>query len=352
MTEKNDKTEKYQNKSGRIRAWSELLKSLNKFLWVIVIVIVLAALGKMFLFKKDTTYRKPVTIEKPILEEIDWSLVDKEVRQMMKAAREETETLAAGKLDRWISRNMDRVDNDFLDWYFSYWTQQKLGLKGLLAQVIHWVDDDNPTPAEKMTEEVQQEFSNRVLRPQIAQLQLERIINEIVSHYTGVLKGKLTSIPQKYKIKSAEWDRYVADLSVMVKNVEANRHVSLPMKVLVGTAAGGTLLMVNSLKPVITKIAGRISSRLAAKTAAKMAAKTGGKVAAKAGGKFLGTIIAVGIIVWDVWDHYDTKKKALPVLRQNIADYLLEIKHSLLHDPAYGIMTIIHQMEQSVTTSR
>jgi hypothetical protein len=106
---------------------------------------------------------------------------------------------------------------------------------------------------------------------------------------------------------------------------------------------------VSALKPLITKISAKISTRLAAKSAGKMAAKTGGKVAAKTGGKFLGAIIAVGIIIWDVWDHYATKKKAKPVLRKNIHDYLKEVKNSILHDPAYGIMTIIYQMEISIS---
>lgn len=339
----------YEKKSNRIFAWSDLLKSLSKFLWLIVIIIVLAALGKMFVFKsgKDTAVREP--IKKPVIDKIDWSKINKEIEKVMMAARMKTQEMASAKLDQWIEKNMERVDNDFLEWYFSYWTQQQLGIKALLTQVWHWVDSDSATPAEKITEEVQEEFTNRVIRPQIAQLEIERIVDEIVSTYSSTLKGKLEKIPSEYKITPADWDRYIEDISVMVKNVEANRSTSLPMKALVGITAGGTILMVNSLRPIITRIGARISTKLAAKSAAKMAAKTGGKVAAKTGGKFLGTIIAVGIIIWDVWDHYSTKKKAKPVLRQNILDYLKEVKESILHDPAYGIMTVIYQMEQSVS---
>lgn len=339
----------YEKKSQRIYAWSNLLKTVSKFLWLIVIIIVLAALGKMFLFKsgKESKVLKPV--KKPVVDKIDWSQVNKEVEKMMMSARKETEELASTKLDLWIKKNMKRVDNDFLEWYFGYWTQQKLGLQSLLAQVWHWVDSDSPTAAEKITEEVQEEFSNRVIRPQIAQLEIERMINEIVSHYSSSLKGKLEQIPGEYNINPADWERYISDISVMVKNVEANRGTSLPLKALVGLTAGGAVLVVNSLRPIITKIGAKISSKLATKSAAKMAAKTGGKVAAKTGGKFLGTIIAVGIIIWDVWDHYATKKKAKPVLRQNIYDYLKEVKESILHDPAYGIMTIIYQMEQTIS---
>ena len=339
----------YENKSRRIAAWSDLLKSISKFLWLIVIIVVLAALGKLFVFKsgKDSPTMKPV--KKPVVEKIDWSQVDKEIEKIMIAARKETEKLGAEKLDQWVGKKMELVDSDFLEWYFSYWTQQELGLKSLLAQVWHWVDSDSPSAAEKLTQVVQEEFSNRVLRPQIAQMEIERMINEIVSHYSTTLQGKLRAIPKEYNIQPADWERYLADLSVMVKNVEANRSTSLPLKALVGLTAGGTVVMVNSLRPIVARIGARISSKLAAKSAAKMAAKTGGKVAAKTGGKFLGTIVAVGIIIWDVWDHYATKKKAKPVLRQNIHDYLTEVKASILHDPDYGIMTVIYEMERSIS---
>lgn len=338
----------YEKKSQRIFAWSELLKTLNKFLWLIVIIIVLVAVGKIFIFKSGRE-PGPKPLKKPVVAQVDWSQVDKEIRKVMVSAREETDKLASRALDRWIENTMERVDKDFLEWYFGYWTQQELGIRALLAQVWHWVDSDSPSAAEKITQVVQEEFSNRVLRPQIAQLEIEHIIDEIVAQYSTRLKGKLERIPKEYRINPTDWERYLSDISVMVKNVEANRSTTLPLKALVGITAGGTIVMVNALRPVVAKIGAKISSRWAAASAAKMAAKTGGTVAAKTGGKFLGTIIAVGIIIWDVWDHYATKKKARPILRQNIHDYLKEVKKSLLYDPEYGIMMVIYQMEQNMS---
>jgi len=338
----------YEKKSQRILAWSTLLKSISKFLWLIVIFIVLAALGKAFIFKSANDSESIKPVKKSVVNKINWSQVNKKIEKVMMDARKETREFALKKLDHWIEKNMERVDNDFLEWYFSYWTQQKLGIESLLAQVWHWVDSDSPTAAEKMTQEVQEEFSNRVIRPQIAQMEIERIINEIIAYYSESLKGKLEAIPQEYNIQPADWERYISDISVMVKNVEANRSTTLPLKALVGLTAGGAILVVNALRPIITKIGAKISTKLAAKSAAKMAAKTGGKVAAKTGGKFLGTIIAIGIIIWDVWDHHATKKKAKPLLRQNIYDYLNEVKESILHDPEYGVMTIIYHLEQGV----
>ncbi|MCP4146307.1 MAG: hypothetical protein GY757_01025 [bacterium] len=82
---------------------------------------------------------------------------------------------------------------------------------------------------------------------------------------------------------------------------------------------------------------------------AKIAKTAGTKVAARAGGRFLGPIVAIGVIIWEFWDHYSNKKEALPRLRKNIADYFKEVKHLLLYDGKYGIMTIIYKMEMDMS---
>ncbi len=349
--DRKERDERYERKSNRLFAWSDLLRSVSRVLWILVVLILVAGLGKMFLFKSSKDITPPPPIEKPVVVEIDWAGVNNEVRDILKASRERSEKLAENKLSNWTGELMTRVDTDFLEWYFSYWTQQSIGIKGLLAQIWHWVDSDSPSAVEKITEDVQQEFSNRVLRPKIAQLELERMINEIMNDYSTFLSSKLESIPGKYKIKSVDWDRFLRDIAVITSNVSGDREISLTLKTLVGAGAGGALVLFRSLKPVFTKIGSKISAKLSTKAAAGLATKTGGKVAMRAGGKFVGTLIAVGIIIWDVWDHHNTKKKAMPVLRKNIEDYFSELKMSILFDPEYGIMTIIYGMEKNIVDS-
>ncbi|MCK4764433.1 MAG: hypothetical protein KAW12_19695 [Candidatus Aminicenantes bacterium] len=336
---------------SKLFAWSELLKSISKILWVLVVIILLVGLGKTFIFKADKKGKTAAPVKKPVVEKVDWSKVNQEIAGIMETARKQAEKEAAAALDKWIAENMKRVDEDFLEWYFGYWTQQKLGIQALLSQVWHWVDSDSPSAAETITLQVQREFSNRVIRPVIAQSRVERIVKTVVAGYTDEIRDKIEKIPEKYEIRQADWDRYIDDISVLVTDVEANRQVSLPLKTIVAAAAGGTVLAARVLKPVLVKIGSKISTKLAAKSAAKMAAKTGGKVVTKTGGKFLGTIVAVGIIIWDVWDHYSTKKKAKPVLRRNIHDYFTELKQSILHDPEYGIITVIYGLEQGISKS-
>jgi hypothetical protein len=335
---------------SRLHGWSELLKSISKILWVIVVIILLAGLGKTFIFKSAKKHVKPgEPVKKTVVEKVDWSKVNKEVRQIMEDARLQAETYASRELDNWIEGNMKRVDENFLEWYFGYWTQQKLGLQALLSEVWHWVDSDSPSAAEKITLVVQEEFSNRVIRPVISQSQIETIVDNTVNEYTEIIREKISKIPKKYEIKEADWDRYLGSISILITGIEANRAVPLSLKAVIAGVAAGGIIAFQALKPIIIKIGSKVSARLAAKSAGALAAKTGSQVAAKTGGKFLGTIIAIGIIIWDVWDHYSTKRKAMPVLRRNIHDYLKEVKESILHDPEYGIITVIYQLEKGIS---
>ena len=342
------KDNREQREKGGLYAWGHFFRSISSLLWVIVVIIVLVALGRMFLFKKSgiLDWKKPVT--QKVVREVDWQKVNRQVEEVLKLARNDLEKSVSLKLDRWIDANMKRVDDDFLDWYFGYWTQQQIGLKSLLYEVWHWVDGDSPTAAEKITQEVQQEFATRVLRPQIAQMEIERIIRGSMSNYAVQVRTRLEQIPTEYEIQPADWERYIGDISVMISYADAGRQTSLPLKALVGATAGGAVVMVRALGPMFGKIGARVSAKFAGKAASKMATKTGGKVAAKVGGKFVGSIIAIGIIIWDVWAHYETRKKAMPVLRKNIRDYFLEVKESILHDSVFGVMPIVYGMERQI----
>jgi hypothetical protein len=123
-------------------------------------------------------------------------------------------------------------------------------------------------------------------------------------------------------------------------------------------AAGATVAAVQItqiLRPVLAKIGTRMTTKAAAagagKAAATIATKTGARVAGKVSGKFLGAIVGIGVIIWDVWDHQQTKKIESPILRQNLADYLTELQQSLLYEPETGLMTIVRGLEANIVES-
>jgi hypothetical protein len=325
-----------------------LRKILTNIIWIAIVVVVLAAIGRYLVMKDVRQIPESGPQEKPVIEAIPWHEVDQAIATAIADTRQSTEMFASNQIDEWLAELMERVDNDFLEWYFSYWTQQVLGLKGLGQYGVHYFFENQPTVAEKLTEDIQEEFSKRVLRPQIAELKLERIVRDTADHYIVQLRSNLDSVPKKYKIPHAEWDRYLEGIALTTYGTDGNREVPVTLKALVASGAGGTVLLVSKMKVLVSKISSKVLAKSAGKAASKMAAKTGGKVAAKAGGKFLGIIVGVSVLAWDVWDHNKTKNENRPILRQALADYFLELKDILLNDPEVGIMTTFNDLERQV----
>jgi len=317
---------------------------ITNLVWIAVAVVILSTTGRYLYHRSGTQPRHPMTANVPA-PATDWSSVDAAIVEALQSARAKAEQQANVKLDAWVSSLVTRVDGDFLEWYFSYWTQQVIGVKGMWYWTVNKVMSDEPEMAEKITEDIQDEFSKRVLRPQISQMEIERVTREVLEIYVTELCNALKTIPSRYKIPHPAWERHLEDISVLTSNVEGNRDVSLSMKTVAVSSAVAAGIAVKTLGPVIGKVAGQVSAKLAGKATAKIAAKTGAKVAAKAGGKFLGPIVGVGVIVWDAWDHNHTKNIERPILRQNLVDYFAEMKQSFLHEPESGIVSIIGTME-------
>jgi hypothetical protein len=221
-------------------------------------------------------------------------------------------------------------------------------LEGLWQYGINSFFENQPTAAERLTEEIQEEFSKRVLRPQIAELILERIVRDTAEYYVIHLRENLEVVPAKYKIPHADWDRYLEGIALTTYGADGNRETDLTLKTLTLSTAGGTILLAGKMKFIVGKLSSKVMIKSAGKAAAKIATKTGAKVAAKSGGKFFGPIVGIGVLVWDVWDHKSVKKENRPLLLQSITDYFAELKDILLYDTEAGVMVVFNDLEQQI----
>lgn len=351
----------YAEKTNRIQAWSEFIESVAPYVWVAVILIVIVPLlGRGFIANSlsgdagDLGGKSSdiVVIEKKI---IDDSKIDRAIATALKDAHTNAEHFTSERLDEWVDELMSRVDGSFLDWYFNYFTQKKLEFSTpfvwLSSAVAHRIHTNTESPgqkvAENLTAEFQSEFAKRVLRPKIAQLELERITRETINLYISELGNNLSSIQSTYKIPQGQWERYLSDIAITINDTEGNIS-NLSLKVLVG---GSTYLIAKAMLPVVTKVGSKVAVAFAGKATAKMAAKTGGVVAGKIGAEFLDPIVGVGILIWDVWDYHHTVAVERPILRAAILDYLKEVKASLMDNPDNGIMAVIYQLESGILKS-
>ncbi|BAU09009.1 hypothetical protein CEN41_09700 [Fischerella thermalis CCMEE 5330] len=347
----------YIHKTDRIRAWSEFIKSVTPYVWVAVIMIVLIPLLGKFLIADSSTQEH--VISQPPKDNI--VIVEKKapptgmesaIATAITNAHSQSQSFAAVKLDAWVDELMTRVDDSFLDWYFNYFNQKKLEFSTpfvwLTSAVAHWTNANNPSPAqavaEKLTENFQTEFAKRVLRPKVAQLELENITKDTIDLYVAQLSQNIAEIQSSYKIPQVDWERYLGDIAITINDTEGNIS-NLSLKILTG---GSAYLLTKAMIPTVTKVGSKVVTSFAGKAGAKMAAKTGGAVAAKLGAELLDPIVGVGIIIWDLWDYHHTVAVEKPILRDAIYDYLQQVKLSLLNNPENGIMSAINQVESGI----
>lgn len=351
-----DKTATYVAKTDRIRAISEFVKSISPYLWAIVIVVVIIPLlGRAVIaIPPETRPVKPDPVV-VVVDKFDWKILDESIITAIKNADVTAQNFAEAKLDDWVNGLMVNVDGSFLDWYFNYFNQKKLEFSAPFiwasSAVAHWVDSNQPSPeqvvVEKMTEDFQLEFAKRVLRPKIAQFELESITNDTVNVYVSQLEKNISSIQGKYHIPQGNWERYLNEIAITINESEGVTS-NLTLKTLVG---GGSYLFVKTAIPIAAKVGSKIATTFAGKAGAKMAAKTGGMVAGKIGAELLDPIVGIGILIWDLWDYNHTVSINRPILRASILEYLHQVKHSLLNNPTNGIMASINQLESGILKS-
>jgi len=349
----------YVEKTERIRAWSQFIKSVSPYLWAtVIIIVIIPLLGKGFIansYQENIATNNPPPVVVIDKKQHDWNKVDQSITIAIKNANTTANKFASKKLDTWVDELMTRVDSSFLEWYFNYFNQKKLEFSApfvyLSSAVSHWIDSDKASPdqvvAEKMTEDFQLEFAKRVLRPKIAQLELERITRDTVNLYISHLENNISSVQGSYKIPQGEWERYLNDIAVTINDSKGSIS-KVSLKVLI---AGSSYLLVKATIPIMVTVGSKVAISLAAKAGAKLAAKTGGLVAAKIGANFVDPIIGVGIIAWDLWDYHHTVTVNRPILRAAILDYLTEVNKSLLNNPENGIMASIYQLEGGILKS-
>ncbi|MBE9169835.1 hypothetical protein IQ238_20670 [Pleurocapsales cyanobacterium LEGE 06147] len=351
----------YADKTNRIQAWSQLIKSIIPFIWLIVIIVVIFPLiGKFFITESVASIPQEQKIINERVAVINHTLpntneIEQAIATAILDARHQAYQFATVALDDWIDELMNRVDDSFLDWYFDYFNQKQIEFSTpfiwLSSAVSHRINTNNPPAsqvvAEKLTEKFQTEFAKRVLRPKIAQLKLERITRDTVNLYVSELGKNIAQIQTSYQIPQGDWERYLDDIAITISDTEGNIS-NLSMKLLAGSS---TYLLAKAMLPAVTKIGSKVAVSFAGKAGAKMAAKTGGAVAGKFGAQLLDPIVAVGIIIWDVWDYHHTVQVEKPVLREAIFDYLQEVKASLLDNHQQSIMAAIYQLENGVFKS-
>ena len=345
-----DKSRNY-TKGDWVAQVERITRIAERLIWLIVLVIITAAVANFLKMQSPNFYNSQPIVENLPIERPIPVQVNQEVALALREARIETENFASARLDLWKADVMKRVDDNFLPWYFGYFNQQIIGLQYIARGAYHWFNSNASTPETSLNKEIQREFERRVLLPEVAQATFNEVIEDSVNLYTQELNRKIDTIPSRYKIPQGQWERYLENFALITNRTEGNREVSLPEKGIFATTGTGSLYIAGKSFAKLAKFGGmqaleaKAGAKIGSNLASKVAAKTGVKLAGKS---VLGPFLGIGIVAWDVWDHYHTKATQLPILRQNIEEYLDQVKASLLKDPTVGLISVIYDLEKQV----
>ena len=292
-----------------------------------------------------------------IHESTDWYQVDKELIDAVRRVHDSTEEFATYELNDWVNNLMGKVDDKFLNWYFSYFNQKAMEFGVPFAWLTFNVDflnllkkedethlNANKILQKRMIEDLQNKFSELVLSPEEAQTSLSRLTERVASNYASALGMQLATIKNSYKIPDREWERYLNTLASIIYDTGASNYSLSPESITSNLATKSVIV-------ATAGIGGKLALNFAAKAAAKIAAKAGGAIATKVAAQLIDPFLAVGILIWDTWDYNNMVNESRPVLRQNILDHLNEIKLSILDSPENSMMAAIEEVEHKILTA-
>ena len=237
-------SQKTNDKSSSLNTWVNIV---FKIVLIIVVIISLGAVGSLLILKLQTT-DVDVAIEKRQPKEetrptIPWHRVNADIEASLRQAEANAKRVAELELARWTKEMEQRIDNDFLKWYFGYWRQNWMGIKAL-GYTITDIFREQPIASERFMEEIQVEFAQRVIRPQIAQMQLKRITNETVKIFLEHFQQDLRTIAERYAIPEPDWNSHLQNVALLTKDVNVGRNSSIQLNRLVALGSLGSLALV------------------------------------------------------------------------------------------------------------
>jgi hypothetical protein len=291
------------------------------------------------------------------LSQINMTEVDSYLAKALKIAYQNTENYAKEELDLWINQQMQKVDHNFLPWYFGYLNQKSMEFGVPFAWAAFTVDswlkilrneDEKELSVDeiiqkRMIEDFQNKFQDLVLNEDSGR-ELELKLKAISRNYTSVVNVQFAQVKAFYKIPDQIWESHLQRIANLIYDTGMNS----------GSLNAGSINSKFSTKlmnATTSIISAKVVAKLVAKIAPKILAKGGGAMALKVGAQFVEPALLIGFLVWDIVDYQNMVNSSQPVLRENLSDYFQELKASLLDNTDNGIMTAIGEVQEQILTA-
>jgi hypothetical protein len=299
--------------------------------------------------------------------------LDKDRRDAIISAHDSTQEFATSELDDWVNELMRKVDDKFLNWYFSYGNQkaQEFGIPfAWLAfkvdeafKLLKKNEEADLTAKEILQKRAMEDFSNKLndlVIDESSQESLEKLIKRVGRYYSSEVGKRFADIKNGYQIPEVEWESYSNQIASIVYDTGNSSPEILITQLIIKLfaittigAAGKAALAVAldaAAKALVAKISTGLAGKALVLVMGKVAGAKTGTVIAASSSVILLPLMAAGIAIWDVWDYKKMVKESRPVLRQNILAYFNEVKLSILNSPENSIMAAIEEVESKIIT--
>jgi len=283
--------------------------------------------------------------------------IDKSLIASIRNAHDSAEEYATDELDDWVADLMKEVDEQFLNWYFSYLNQKSMEFGVSFAwlafnldsalKILRSEDEKNLNADQiiqkRMIEDFNNTFNQLVLNEE-AETSLKKIIERVGRTYASAMGVKFSQVKAQYRVRDEDWDRHLNEIAQLIYYT-GNSKYSL------STDSTNSEFVTKVFAMTTITIGSEIAAKFATKAGSKFAVKVSTSTVAKTASQLLDPLLAVGLLAWDVWDYQLMVSSSRPELRQNISDYLNELKLSILYSPDNSIMAAIGEIEYGLLTA-
>ncbi|MGI0480496.1 hypothetical protein ACN4EE_06865 [Geminocystis sp. CENA526] len=284
----------------------------------------------------------------------DWNKIDKLLVQKIKDIGDKTEQFAEEELNNYVDELMIDVDHKFLDWYFGFFQQKLMEYKSIIdwiafkldepLKVLRKEDEKNLNSKKiiekRLTEDFYNKFQELVLNKS-AQKDFKNIIETTGKIYRNSMSLVFADIKNYYKIPDEDWNNHLGDLATLIYDT-GNSQSSLSVESLSSYSLTEMFILGSAT------IGAKLFSNIAIKASSKVAVKSGASIALSTTAELVNPLVAIGFVIWEVWDYRKIVEKSRTPLRQNILDYLKELKNRTLYDSNVGIIPALEEIEAQV----
>ena len=285
-----------------------------------------------------------------------WRAIDEQILTASVYARHESGAYARVAMDDWQERVRRRIEEVFIPWYSSYWTQQWIATRVAWYKLQY--TEGEAAPEERLVSYLQEQFYVQVLEPVSSFVDPHAVMEETAAGYLRELKYRLDRLPFEYRIPVAAFNQHLdaipAIVVLAVPLQDASLYQVLQAADLATVPAYATLLgqiaAVNGagdLTPSPDRLH-NVARQAVTKLVGTLALRGGATAASTVVGGFLGVLISAGAAAWGVVEHDHEKPGMETQLRDNLDAALDVMWQGLVEDHHGGVTAVVHHMSTQI----